>query len=170
MATATGDDILNGGNGDDIILGEVGNDTLTGSFGSDFLSGGDGDDIINSHDARVSSKVVERDEMYGGLGADTFNLFANYLGGKASNRPAREGKFGDGSYAVLRDFSVADGDTLNLLDTVSRYQFVRGNFGGRTASDVFITTRTGNTVAVVLDTSVTALTGGPAGGVVGQVP
>jgi len=71
---------------------------------------------------------------------------------------------------VLRDFSVADGDTLNLLDPASRYVFNRGNFGGRAASDVFISTRTGNTVAIVLDTSVTALTGGLAGGVVGQVP
>lgn len=171
LATSLGNDTLNGGNGDDIILGEVGDDILIGSFGSDFLSGGDGIDIINSHDNRVSSRVIERDEMFGGAGADEFNLFANYLGGRASARPAPEARFRgtDSSYAVIRDFSVTDGDTLNLLDAPSRYSFGRGNFGGRSASDVFITTRTGNTVAIVLDTSVAALTGTASGGVVGQV-
>ena len=169
LATSLGNDTLNGGNGDDLVLGEVGDDILTGGFGSDFLSGGLGDDIINSHDSKVTSKVIERDEMFGGVGADEFNLFANYLGGRASSRPAKEGKFTDSSFAVIRDFSITEGDTLNLLDPASRYQFVRGNFGGRSASDVFITTRTGNTVAIVLDTSVAALTGTAAGGVVGQV-
>jgi Ca2+-binding RTX toxin-like protein len=169
-----GDDILDGGSGDDIVLGDddrpaiAGADNLTGGFGSDFVSGGEGDDFINSHSSRVNDRVIEKDELFGGLGADTFNLFANYLGGRASGSPALERRFSDGSFAVLRDFRLGEGDTLNLLSPATRYQFLRGSFDGRGAADTFVVTRSNgvlNTVAVVLNTSNTALSG-----VVGQVP
>lgn len=153
------DDVIDGENGDDIILGEVGNDTLTGGFGSDFLSGGDGDDIINSHTGKIGPGLAEKDELFGGLGADTFNLYYNYEGGRQTSVPARERSFRDGSFAILRDFKISEGDVLNLRDNlggINSYQFKSGNFGGRSAADTFITRR-GNTVAVVLDTSARAL-------------
>ncbi|MFM7425829.1 MAG: calcium-binding protein [Elainella sp.] len=165
----TANDTIDGEGGDDIILGEVGDDILTGGFGSDFLSGGDGLDIINSHAGRVGA-VLEKDEMFGGLGSDTFNLFSNYDGGRRASRPARENRFTDNSFAVLRDFRISEGDVINLRDNVgglNGYQFVSGNFGGRSAADTFIT-RYGNTVAVVLDTSARALQNG-VGTIVGSV-
>jgi Ca2+-binding RTX toxin-like protein len=163
-------DTIDGEGGDDIILGEVGDDILTGGFGSDFLSGGEGIDIINSHTGRVGPGLVEKDEMFGGLGSDTFNLFSNYDGGRRSGLPATERRFTDNSFAVLRDFRISEGDVINLRDNVgglNGYQFKSGTFGGRSAADTFIT-RNGNTVAVVLDTSARALQTG-IGSIVGSV-
>ena len=170
-----GDDILDGGAGDDVILGDIdttdpllgGVDVITGGFGSDFLSGGIGADIINSHASRGAAgtrPLIEKDLIYTGkdADADVVNLYTNYSGGRQSARPARERSFGDGSFAVIQDFKVAN-DTLNLRDKPVGYRLVQGNFDGNRTNDTFIT-QGNNTVAVVLDVSRTAL-----GTVIGQV-
>lgn len=153
-----GDDILNGETGDDVVLGDEGADDITGSFGSDFLSGGLDDDIINSHEKRVSARVVEKDVIFGGDGADTINLFTNYTGGRASSRPT--GRTADGSFAVLADFELGT-DILNVLNRPGTYSISYGNGptspdydNVRGLADTFISHR-GNLVAVVIDARLT---------------
>lgn len=157
-----GDDLLNGEIGDDVIQGDEGADTLTGGSGSDFLSGGLDADIINSHSARVTSRVIEKDVIFGGEDtgvADTINLFANYTGGRASTRPL--GRTADGSFAVLADFEQGT-DTLNLLNRPGSYSISYGSgpnspdyINARGIADTFISNR-GNLVAVVVDARLTS--------------
>ncbi|WP_416671021.1 calcium-binding protein [Egbenema bharatensis] len=152
-----GDDYLDGGAGDDILLGDAGNDTLIGGLGSDFLSGGEGDDVINSHEVRRSGRLLERDEMYGGAGTNTFNLFTNYSGGRRARTPAaRPGSTtGDQAFSIIWDFKVGE-DELNLLNRRRDYTFEDGNFanrGARTVADTFVTLQ-GNLVAVIVDARV----------------
>jgi Ca2+-binding RTX toxin-like protein len=153
-----GSDSLDGGDGDDILLGGAGNDRVTGGFGSDFLSGGtvgSGSDTINSHATNVSGGTVERDEMYGGDGADTFNLRSDYIAGLASSTLVA----GSG-YAIIVDFKLSEGDRLNLLAPSTSYTIKYGNANDRfigsggVAADTFIL-RQGNVVAVVLDQTLT---------------
>jgi Ca2+-binding RTX toxin-like protein len=160
-------DYLDGGAGDDIVLGDAGNDTLIGGLGSDFLSGGEGDDIINSHATRRGGRLLERDEMYGGAGINTFNLFTNYTGGRRERTPsARPGATtGDQSFAIIWDFKVGE-DQLNLLNRRRDYVFEDGNFanrGARSISDTFVTYQ-GGLVAVIVDARVRRAN------VTGQVP
>lgn len=151
----SGNDSIDGGSGDDILVaddtGDEGSDTLIGGYGSDFISGGGGDDILNSHTGRgVSSTAIERDEFYGGAGADTFNLFSDYLGGKASRTNP---KTGDTSKAIIFDFRRGV-DTLNLLQNSSRYTVSStGNYFGKSTTDTVISLN-GNVVAIVVDAAV----------------
>jgi len=70
----TGFDTLYGGAGNDYLFGGVENDILYGGGGSDFLEGGDGADILaDTNDLNnYGGNSSEKDEMVGGLGADTF--------------------------------------------------------------------------------------------------
>lgn len=61
-----GDDHLTGWDGDDDLVGGWGDDELFGGFGNDLLIAGEGDDFL--HDSTGIN------EMYGGLGKDTFYL------------------------------------------------------------------------------------------------
>jgi cell division septal protein FtsQ len=73
------------------VVGTVGADTLVGSAGNDVVIGGAGNDIL-----------------YGGIGADTFVWNLVDLG--SAEAPA---------YDVVKDFSLAEGDKLNLSDVLS---------------------------------------------------
>lgn len=88
-----GNDTLFGKRGDDLIIGGDGNDMLSGSFGNDTLIGGDGDDRLfgavgddlliggagNDRIQAGPSGENERDVIYGGEGADTIDIFADYF-------------------------------------------------------------------------------------------
>jgi hypothetical protein len=93
----SGDDQLAGGGGDDAINGRLGNDTLQGGPGADTLRGGRGADRIDGGpgDDWVAGGR-EADILVGGPGADVFNSFA------------------DAGTDVILDFSVADGDRVEL--------------------------------------------------------
>jgi Ca2+-binding RTX toxin-like protein len=67
--TASGNDLLFGGNGADFLSGNLGNDTIYGEDGNDILTGGSGDDWL-----------------FGGDGADSFTF--------QSNRPFQADDFG----------------------------------------------------------------------------
>lgn len=93
-----GDDSITGGDGNDDAHGGAGTDTLDGGNGDDLLYGGDGDDILYGKDGL--------DTLHGGDGADTYVF---------------EGVSAFNDVDVIRDFSVADDDVLDLsdiLDTV----------------------------------------------------
>ncbi|NHH87270.1 Leukotoxin [Cobetia sp. MB87] len=93
-----GNDILSGGVGSDRLEGGSGNDTLRGGTGNDILSGGEGDDLLVGGSGN--------DILTGGDGADTFQWLSghdiNSEGGMATD--------------TITDFSVADGDVIDLSD------------------------------------------------------
>jgi trimeric autotransporter adhesin len=115
-----GIDRLYGGNGNDAIDGGIGNDTVDGGIGNDILLGGQGNDTViggigNDRLTGVSNIGANKgrnevDELRGGLGADTFFFAANgeqfYNDGTITN--------GIADYGLVKDFSLAQGDRINL--------------------------------------------------------
>jgi Ca2+-binding RTX toxin-like protein len=75
----------NGGDGLDILLGSRGNDILNGGADNDRLGGQGGSD-----------------QLWGGSGADIFYASPTYSGGAFGN------------IAVVRDYSLAEGDSVRL--------------------------------------------------------
>ncbi|NMG72467.1 type I secretion C-terminal target domain-containing protein [Azoarcus communis SWub3 = DSM 12120] len=73
---------------DQIFNGGAGNDTLNGTAGNDLVSGGAGNDVL-----------------YGGLGADVFEW-----------RLGDAGSVGTPAVDVVKDFSLTQGDALDLRD------------------------------------------------------
>lgn len=88
-----GTDAMTGGAGNDHMHGGAGNDTLDGDDGTDLLYGGDGDDILYGEGGL--------DTLHGGAGADTFMFFTASAFSNVD---------------VIRDFSVANDDVLDLTD------------------------------------------------------
>lgn len=108
--TLMGTDDINGTGNTlaNIVNGNAGQNTLSGGDGNDTLYGFDGDDILMGG--------AGLDTLTGGNGADTFG-FTSLAGGAD----------------VIRDFSIAQGDTLNITDLLTGFipgvsdisQFVR---------------------------------------------
>jgi Ca2+-binding RTX toxin-like protein len=120
-----GADFVSGESGSDFLFGDAGNDRVIGGSGDDFQSGGAGNDTIRTHSGLFASGTPERDELYGGLGLDTFDILSNYLGGTMDPRATV-----DQSYAIVRDFSFAEGDRLNLSADPDSYIIEPGDFNG----------------------------------------
>jgi Ca2+-binding RTX toxin-like protein len=91
----SGDNQLSGIGGNDTLNGGSGNDTLLGGAGADLLSGGVGNDWLEGG--------ADRDDMTGGTGGDTFVFRDGDFSGATTTT-------GD----IIRDFSSAEGDHLNL--------------------------------------------------------
>ena len=122
-----GDDNLEGGSGFDVLDGEDGNDTLNGGAGNDILSGGDGRDNQKggSGDDLLSGGIGE-DYLNGGSGNDTLDGGSGddrvYLGagedvatgGAGADRFVFRNDDLDGAMDVITDFSVSEGDQLDL--------------------------------------------------------
>ncbi len=111
---------LTGGSGNDELLGGNLNDELTGNSGNDTLIGGAGDDFINGYTFLVSSVSdgEDLDIFTGGAGADKFILGQkniNYLGT---------------GHATITDFSLEQGDKINLYSSADLYNLQLGSFGG----------------------------------------
>lgn len=111
----TGMDTLNGGLGNDMLHGGKGNDTLNGGEGIDRLLGLSGEDILNGG----GTVAGETDFLLGNAGADTFILgtIADgvlYTGG--------QGRRGGGDRAIIQDFNLAQGDTVQLLGLAADYR------------------------------------------------
>jgi Ca2+-binding RTX toxin-like protein len=107
-----GNDNINGGKGSDRIYGGIGNDSLLGGEGNDFIVGG-------------GTTFNEVDTLAGGTGADTFS-FVRSNGTLAYNNYGN-GDLGD--YAQITDFSIAQGDKLQLDGYAAHYRLVQGAFG-----------------------------------------
>ena len=88
-------DQLWGGAGDDKLSGEEGNDILDGGAGNDRLEGGIGDDYLYGG--------AGRDTLTGGAGADVYAFDSISMSGATR-----------GTADWIRDFSQADGDSINL--------------------------------------------------------
>ncbi|CAN5220519.1 hypothetical protein BH10PSE7_BH10PSE7_04800 [soil metagenome] len=88
--TGTGNDL------DNTIAGNVKSNSLFAGRGKDILHGHGGDDVLQGD--------LDRDELHGELGADRFDFNAV--------AESRVGKIHD----VIKDFSHAQGDTIDLSD------------------------------------------------------
>ncbi|KIC48018.1 calcium-binding protein [Tateyamaria sp. ANG-S1] len=122
-----GDDSLKGGSGSDVLGGEDGKDTLDGGSGHDILSGGDGRDTLKggSGDDQLSGGS-DNDYLNGGSGDDTLDGGSGkdriYLGagddvatgGADADRFVFRSNDLDGAMDVITDFSVSQGDQLDL--------------------------------------------------------
>ncbi len=91
-------DTLYGGNGNDGLRGDTGDDTLYGEAGNDNLYGYDGNDTL--------SGGAGLDTLYGGAGVDTFVFEVAGL---------------DGTLDYVRDFSVVQGDKINISNILSGF-------------------------------------------------
>jgi Ca2+-binding RTX toxin-like protein len=107
--TLTGSAALNGtGNAEgNIITGNTGNNTLTGNGGADTLYGGAGTDTLRGgSEDDILYGQGGTDTLYGDAGADRF-VFENgtaYIG-----------------IDTIRDFSVAQGDVIDIHDLLATY-------------------------------------------------
>ncbi|WP_294225879.1 type I secretion protein [uncultured Shimia sp.] len=132
----SGDDILNGGTGNDSLSGGSGNDALDGGAGDDNLRGGVNDDVLTGGEGRDSLRGdsgndvltggADRDYLSGASGNDTLDGGGGgdrlYLG--SGSDVASGGDGGDtfifrsddldGAQDSILDYSVADGDRLDL--------------------------------------------------------
>ena len=124
-----GNDTLKGGSGADVLIGGTGTDRLTGGTGDDRLDGGDGSDRLNGgsgDDTLVGGEGKDvlnggkgNDDLFGGAGAD--RLYAGpgadtLFGGSGADRFVFRADALDGSVNVIGDFSLRDGDRLDLRD------------------------------------------------------
>ncbi len=102
-----GDDTIYGGLDNDTIYGGAGDDIIIGGGGTDKIYGGAGNDIINAG-ATLYEEPWNSDggpnEIWGGSGADTF-LFERQ----------------DPGVDIIHDFSVGEGDILDLGDFLHNY-------------------------------------------------
>lgn len=91
-----GNDRLNGTHGDDKLKGGSGNDNLAGQAGNDYLEGNAGDDILFGGSGN--------DILFGGYGADKF-IFDDF-------------NYSNGTYDIIKDFKLSQGDTIQLKNGV----------------------------------------------------
>ena len=108
-----GQDTLNGDNGDDFLYGGDGIDTLQGGAGRDRLAGDQGDDTLYGGD--------DRDTLFGGDGDDVIRggtgIDSLYGNDGADTFVYQQGDV-DGSRDYILDFSIAQGDTIDISDVI----------------------------------------------------
>ena len=131
-----GNDVMYGDAGDDILYGQGGNDILHGGTGNDILYGGTGNDILIGGQGD--------DVLTGGLGSDTFKWVADDHIGT--------------SVDVITDFSLAQGDVLDLADLLQGEHSTVDSLGGGYL----------NFISDGVNTTLTIDVNGPADGISGQ--
>ena len=126
-----GNDTINGGGGADVINGDEGDDVINAGNGADIVNGGQGNDTINGGGGTdVISGGDGLDELYGNAGSDTF-VFESLTA--YNNRDN------------INDFSLADGDAIDISDLLTGY-----NSGVDNITDfVRISNNAGNSIVEV---------------------
>jgi Ca2+-binding RTX toxin-like protein len=127
LSGGLGDDTLLGGSGDDLLAGDAGADQLKGGSGNDTLEGGAEDDALNGgsgHDVLTGGEGRDylngssgNDTLDGGAGRDRIYMGAGddlAYGGADADRFVFRTQDLDGSQDVIADFSVSEGDRLDL--------------------------------------------------------
>lgn len=129
----SGDDTLSGGDGKDSLRGGVGDDALTGGEGRDKLNGDRGDDLLDGGAGRDTlSGASGNDTLLGGAGKDALYLGAGNdlaTGGSGADRFVFRNDDLDGSSDRITDFSITEGDRLDLrqLDITDADQWLTQN-------------------------------------------
>jgi surface adhesion protein len=111
--------------GSQLLTGGDGNDQLYGDDADNVIRGGAGDDYISSH--------AGDDILYGDEGADTFFI--------TSHSDGYLGQF-LGGFDTIKDFSVEEGDKLDLSDLLEGYDVTNEAI----ADFIQVTEADGNTV------------------------
>ncbi len=131
--TQRGADHLRGMDGNDVLIGNNGSDTLEGGNGNDVLIGVDGFRTFSflSGKAYTDNYVdqTEVDTLTGGAGADRFVLGTSggfYYGYTTGWAPPGTT---DQNRAIITDFSLTDGDVLQLYGNASMYATVATGTG-----------------------------------------
>ncbi|MDJ0701719.1 MAG: right-handed parallel beta-helix repeat-containing protein [Leptolyngbyaceae cyanobacterium MO_188.B28] len=154
-----GNDTLQGGSGEDSLFGGMGNDTLRGGKHDDILNGGAGRDQIIGVNTNINQPGEgDKDILIGGSGGDTF-----YLGGSANvfYNDGRNGTLGAGDYALVKDFSVGQGDVLQLHGEASDYRLGSSPKGVPVGDAIFLKTPgRDELIAIVQTQNDLSLTGG----------
>jgi Ca2+-binding RTX toxin-like protein len=136
-AFTVGSVMLNGMGGNDTLTGSSGNDALYGSTGNDYVIGGAGNDWV------YGGGGSDLDTVVGGSGAD---LFA--LGGY-------EGIYYEGTgSATITDFSIADGDKIQLYGSAKLYHLRLKEFAGSSSTQDTAIYYGGDLIGVVQDVNV----------------
>ena len=105
-AGSIGDDRFSAGAKDDILRGNAGNDTLEGLAGDDTLEGGAGNDVLEAGSGAPAAPASGTGDILRGDAA----------GATGTERGADTFRIGDNNATIL-DFSLADGDVLDLSTT-----------------------------------------------------
>lgn len=166
-------DTLRGENGDDLLRGQSGNDFLFDNNGSNDLGGGEGNDTLIGGSLDVGAV----DTLSGGTGDDLLRRNAtagrviyNGFGGDIENDTLIGGNggvdlfvLGDrsgifytaaGSFALIENFSEADGDRIQLFGNSTDYIVEFDNRFGAAATDTVLRNSiTNDVVAVLADVS-----------------
>jgi serralysin len=132
--TFTGNDTINGGAGNDFLYGHGGNDELRGGDDNDIISGDDGNDMLYG-DAGIDNLYGGNgiDQLFGGDGTDTLRGGAG--NDQLTGGAGRDRLFGEGGadtfifeaenafddITFVRDFSVAEGDILDITSILDGY-------------------------------------------------
>jgi hypothetical protein len=163
-----GNDTLRGQDGNDSVSGDLGNDYLFGGLKNDTLMGGDGSDRLygNEHSDRLIGVnpnsgqpligVGERDQLFGGSGADIFELGDRhtvfYNDGVANQN-------GTLDFGYIRDFKATEGDKIQLHGSAADY--VLGTSATAIGSNTIIYLKEGHQkeiIGVVSNVMLTSLT------------
>jgi Ca2+-binding RTX toxin-like protein len=122
-----GNDTLNGAAGSDLLIGGTGNDALNGGDGIDELRGGTGTDTLNGGNGNdILVGGMGNDGLTGGAGADVFRW-----------ELADRGIAGNPAVDTIADFSVAQGDKLDLRDLLQG-ETLDGGVVGNLGSYLFV--------------------------------
>lgn len=143
-----GDDNLYGGAGSDLLEGGNGSDLLYGGKGSDMLLGGQGSDtLIGVEPSDSLAGVGEIDMLSGGSGSDRFVL------GNATRSyydDDNDTTFGLNDYALITDFSLTEGDTIQLHGTASNYRSLATPKGLPSGTAIYRKTGKGSELIAIL--------------------
>lgn len=134
-----GNDVISAGTGNDTITiyGEDGDDLLTGGSGKDNVIGGSGKDTLigTFTSGGTSAGRGEIDKLTGNAGADRFILgdrTSVFYNDGITSSP------GVGDYAEITDFSLADGDIIQLKGSASNYRLATAPNGLPSGTAIFL--------------------------------
>jgi serralysin len=139
IKAGAGNDTAYGQQGQDTVYGEDGDDVLVGGSGKDTVIGGSGKDTLIGTFASgdTSTGRGEIDKLTGNAGADLFILgdrtSAFYNGGNTSSSGIED-------YALIDDFSLADGDVIQLNGSASNYSLANTPSGLPSGTAIFLKT------------------------------
>lgn len=124
--------------GNDVIKAKGGNDRLYGGGGNDRLLGQAGRDrLIGASTAGNTPGINERDVLLGGGDADVFLLGDSR---KVFYSDGRNNTLGRNDYALIRDFSQASGDKIQLHGSARNYYLGSAPKGTTSGRAIFLKT------------------------------